>query len=745
LTFTLFSQVKAVLFTIETGGAAISLQGVFAKRFFQHLHPQHNPPHNLMYMRMVRLLELAFLREYRRLIDDNVLWLGSNFASTNSDFYRNPERRESYGCIVATMAALRYTFNDGRKIFVSKQTLNEGVSNLLSGPTGVLAQLETVNSFKRFDGSHTGKAVGTWLANEHEAKGLLPQYVGYHCTDGASNAVASVSEYVLMTEMNRSSTITHNKCLAHQTNRSAKYASGTGDFRENSNPRLSQVLGKAHEIIARVHRSQARLSVVKDIQIAAKRVRVLLPSPGVPTRWDSSNREVASLNKIMGDFNKALHALINGIDSSKLIRREGAPLVGVSDFTFTATDKLVLRQFECGSNPCVQLSKFYQLSKATAHETLFVTAAYISYMRQSSFLMYDDLSHTELADLRHRKRTIYVVSSQHVESQEDMGRAEQAMDPCIELFRMLYATDMEERCGFIDKDGEAVMKLPTDLAIACLLNPLYGGRRVITASGLMTEEQYLHAEDDIIVRLQLMMERENGHVEPIIISGGEDDSMDDDLQRAVSSERDKAKAEFNSYCLIKKRRYAPRSFEGYTVNLGQICMGKVATRGHDITASHPFVNCNLADFICDNGHFDLVSFLQLQRHAYPTLYKLAVCLSSIRTNEVGCERFFSTAGYVSCPRRTSLKVRNYECLATLKVNMQHVFIDERWVVNQYLMMEQTKAWKQLDTDDDMNVLRLEREMLAATMGVDTDSLPPLSDSDHVIDTDVVEIVDVLTT
>lgn len=136
----------------------------------------------------------------------------------------------------------------------------------------------------------------------------------------------------------------------------------------------------------------------------------------------------------MGDFNKALHALINGIDSSKLIRREGAPLVGVSDFTFTATDKLVLRQFECGSNPCVQLSKFYQLSKATAHAMLFVTAASIAYMRQSSFLMYDDLSHTELADLRHRKRTIYVVSSQHVASQEDMGRAEQAMDPCIELF-----------------------------------------------------------------------------------------------------------------------------------------------------------------------------------------------------------------------------------------------------------------------------------------------------------------------
>jgi hypothetical protein len=204
---------------------------VFARSFFGFLDERHTPPQNVVYMRIVRLLELAFFREYGRLIEDNVLWLGNSFASTNSDFYRNPERRESYGCIVANMSALKYHFEGGRKLFVSKTTLNEGAARELVSPVGVLSQCETVNSFKRFYGSHTAAGVGRWLADEHEAKGLLPSYVGFHCTDGASNAVASVNELELLTEMNRDAKIHHQKCLAHQANRSAKFASGTGNFK----------------------------------------------------------------------------------------------------------------------------------------------------------------------------------------------------------------------------------------------------------------------------------------------------------------------------------------------------------------------------------------------------------------------------------------------------------------------------------------------------------------------------------
>jgi hypothetical protein len=167
------------------------------------------------------------------------------------------------------------------------------------------------------------------------------------------------------------------------------------------------------------------------------------------------------------------------------------------------------------------------------------------------------------------------------------------------------------------------------------------GRRVITSSALMTDEQYDAAEEDLLVRMQLMMERDSGHVEPIVLSPVlDDDSLDDPIVKSFSSERERAKDEYRVYCnIVKRRNHVPQSFSGTVLRLGCIRMGKVATRGDDIKASHPFVTCNLATYIGDDGRFDLVSFLELQRATFPTLYKLAVCLASVRMNEVGCECF----------------------------------------------------------------------------------------------------------
>jgi hypothetical protein len=258
----------------------------------------------------------------------------------------------------------------------------------------------------------------------------------------------------------------------------------------------------------------------------------------------------------------------------------------------------------------------------------------------------------------------------------------------------------------------------------------------INDAGLMTLEQYYNAEDDLYGRMQLMLERDSNHVDALVSSGdsGDDeDSLDDPIVRSISTCREKAKDEFRIFCNVvkSKKKYLPKTYVGTALRLGSIRMGKVGERGENIKSAPPFKTCNLADFIGDDGRFDLVRFFQLQRECFPTLYKLSVCLASIRTNEVGCERFFSTAGYVSCPRRTRLKVRNYECLATLKSNVQRVFIDEAWVVEQYLTMEKNKSWSDLDTDDDMRVLTLEREMLAESLGVSPDTLPTIADSDSV--------------
>jgi hypothetical protein len=53
------------------------------------------------------------------------------------------------------------------------------------------------------------------------------------------------------------------------------------------------------------------------------------------------------------------------------------------------------------------------------------------------------------------------------------------MNSCIELFRLLYADDMEERCGISEGPGDPAIKLPVELAIATLLNPLYGGKFLV--------------------------------------------------------------------------------------------------------------------------------------------------------------------------------------------------------------------------------------------------------------------------
>ena len=241
----------------------------------------------------------------------------------------------------------------------------------------------------------------------------------------------------------------------------------------------------------------------------------------------------------------------------------------------------------------------------------------------------------------------------------------------------------------------------------------------------MSKDQYLQAEQDLLARLQLIREREFGHVDAMVFQGVRD-PLDDPILRPVSSKGGEARVEWQSYCnVVKQRQHTPKSYIGTTVKLGSIEMGQVGEKGEEVRGNPPFIACNLASFVGPDGRFDLLSFLQLQERAFPTIYKLAVCLGSIRTNEVGCERFFSTAGYVSCPRRTSLKVRNYECLATLKANIQNVYIDESWVVDQYLTMEQEKTWNNLDTSDDMLVLTLERELLAETQGISVDSMPPI--------------------
>jgi hypothetical protein len=118
----------------------------------------------------------------------------------------------------------------------------------------------------KFPESKTGKNIADWLLASHLKAGLKGEYIMCHSPDGASNAVASSMEFKAMSNAVKDSWIRHYTCYAHQVNRSAKYASGTGDFKSPAKIELAKVLKKLHEINGRVFRNETRLKALFAVQ-----------------------------------------------------------------------------------------------------------------------------------------------------------------------------------------------------------------------------------------------------------------------------------------------------------------------------------------------------------------------------------------------------------------------------------------------------------------------------------------------
>ena len=67
--------------------------------------------------------------------------------------------------------------------------------------------------------------------------------------------------------------------------------------------------------------------------------------------------------------------------------------------------------------------------------------------------------------------------------------------------------------------------------------------------------------------------------------------------------------------------------------------------------------------------------------------------------------------------------------------MQAVYIDEKWVIDKYLSMEKAKSWGDLDSKHDLQVLELERELLAEQLGVTVSAMPPITTEELVVTID----------
>lgn len=93
-------------------------------------------------------------------------------------------------------------------------------------------------------------------------------------------------------------------------------------------------------------------------------------------------------------------------------------------------------------------------------------------MRETSFAMYADISHSDVADLTKRSKTLVVNSPHNILSVDEEN--EKKMEPCILKFRELYSDDLEKRIGLSTRPGQPAVHLPVIIGLAALLNPLYG-------------------------------------------------------------------------------------------------------------------------------------------------------------------------------------------------------------------------------------------------------------------------------
>jgi hypothetical protein len=79
----------------------------------------------------------------------------------------------------------------------------------------------------------------------------------------------------------------------------------------------------------------------------------------------------------------------------------------------------------------------------------------------------------------------------------------ETMDPCIEKYCNVYAKDLAERLSFNERN------LPDALATPTLLNPMFGSEKRIVGSGLMSKGQYFKARQNLLRKIQDILDKNN--------------------------------------------------------------------------------------------------------------------------------------------------------------------------------------------------------------------------------------------
>ena len=283
------------------------------------------------------------------------------------------------------------------------------------------------------------------------------------------------------------------------------------------------------------------------------------------------------------------------------------------------------------------------------------------------------------------------------------------MDPVIAKFSEIYTEDLSERLGLNEST------LPNAVSFPTLLNPMFGNKKLIVDSGLMTDTQYERAKGRLIQRIVSIKDKENPVAYKDVSVENEVDSEDDGVVYKTNDNYSTAIDEWQKFETYKVKKYRPSVAEKTAKALGdtrKILVGPLDGRGEDLPSGK-----NLADYVDKRGRINLLRFYEDHSSKFKSLWVLAQCEESNQVVEVGCERFFSLSGCVSSEKRTRLKVRTYERLAMLAAMIKKVYIDYEWVAQEYMRRSKEKLWDVNITTDALKCFNLERILEAELYGM----------------------------
>ena len=152
------------------------------------------------------------------------------------------------------------------------------------------------------------------------------------------------------------------------------------------------------------------------------------------------------------------------------------------------------------------------------------------------------------------------------------------MDPAIAKHCEIYKEDLSERLGLDDAS------LPNAVAFPALLNPMFGNKKLIVDSGLMTDMQFQRAKSRFLQKLVRILDRKN----PINHESAADrsglDSEDDDVEYSTNENYAKAEKEWKLFETFKVKIHRPSVAASTARTLGtvrKISVGPLDGRGEN--------------------------------------------------------------------------------------------------------------------------------------------------------------------